>query len=58
LCFLQKELATAIDMVVKLYCENGLEEDDRSPIKLQELMEKAMEQVRKTHYSIFYKHLL
>jgi hypothetical protein len=44
-------------MVVKLYCENGIEEDDRSPIKLQELMEKAMEQVRKTHYSTFYKHL-
>jgi len=44
-------------MVVKLYCENGIEEDYRSPIKLQELMEKAMEQVRKTHYSTFYKHL-
>jgi hypothetical protein len=45
-------------MVVELYCEKALDEGDISPTKLQELVEKAMEQMRKVHYSTFYKHLL
>jgi hypothetical protein len=45
-------------MAIKLYCEKLLKEGDKFLPKLQELMEKAMEQMRKEHYSTFYKHLL
>jgi hypothetical protein len=45
------------NMVVKLYCEKVPQEGDRYPAKLQELMENAMEQVRKEHYLVFCKHL-
>jgi hypothetical protein len=45
-------------MVVKFYCEDIPQEGDKSPIKMQELIEKAMEQVRKEHYLAFCKHLL
>jgi hypothetical protein len=55
---LQRELAIAIDMVVKLYCGNVPHEGDKSPTKMQKLIEKAMEQMRKEHYLAFYKHLL
>jgi hypothetical protein len=40
-----------------MYYEKFLLEDDHSPIKFKEWMEKAMELVRKDHYSIFCKHL-
>jgi hypothetical protein len=44
-------------MVVKFYYEKVPQEGDTFPTKLQELMEKAMEQVRKEHYLAFYKHM-
>jgi len=45
-------------MVIKLYCEEVPWEGDKSPVKLHELMEKVMEQVKKEYYLTFYKHLL
>jgi hypothetical protein len=45
-------------MVVKFYCEDFPQEGDKSLAKMQELIEKAMEQVKKEHYSTFCKHLL
>ncbi len=45
-------------MAIKLYFEQAPREGDKSPIKLHELMEKAMEQVKKEYYLTFYKHLL
>ncbi len=44
-------------MAIKLYCQDIPREGDRSPTKMQELIEKAMEQVRKEHYLAFCKHL-
>jgi len=43
-------------LVVKLYCEDIPQESDKSPAKIQELIEKAMEHVKKEHYSTFCKH--
>ncbi len=54
---LQKELVRVVDMVVRLYCEDLPQEGDRYPTKMQELIEKAMDQVRKGHYLVFCKHL-
>jgi hypothetical protein len=45
-------------VVVKLYYEEVLDPAKRSTTKVQEHMENAMEQVKKDHYSAFYKHLL
>jgi hypothetical protein len=45
-------------MVVKLYYQYIPQEGDRFLAKMQELIEKAMEQVRKEHYLAFCKHLL
>jgi hypothetical protein len=53
---LQKELVAAADMVIKFYCEDVPQDGDRSPAKMQKLIEKVMEHVRKEHYSTFYKH--
>ncbi len=41
-------------MVIKLYCEKVPQEGDKFPVKLHELMEKVMEQVKKEYYLIFY----
>jgi hypothetical protein len=38
------------DVFVKLYCEENLNNRKRSTVKLQECMERAMEQVHKDHY--------
>ncbi len=54
---MQREIVAIANMAIKLYCENVLQESDKSPTKMQELMEKEMEQVKKEHYSTFYKHL-
>ncbi len=56
--WLQKELAAVADMVVKFYYENVPSKGEKSPTKMQELIEKAMEQVKKEHYLAFYKYLL
>jgi len=53
---LQKELIVVIDMALKLYCEDIPQEGDKSPVKMQEFIEKAMEHVRKEHYLAFCKH--
>jgi hypothetical protein len=37
-----------------MYCEKVLDPGKRSTSMLQKCMEKAMEQVRKNHYSTFY----
>jgi len=39
---LQKELASVVDMAIKLYCEEVPQEGHRSFAKLHELMEKSM----------------
>jgi hypothetical protein len=44
-------------MAFKFYCENVPQEGDKSLAKMQELIEKVMEQVKKEHYSTFCKHL-
>jgi hypothetical protein len=44
--------------MVKLYYDKFSGIRNCSPLKLQERMERAMEQMRKDHYSTFYKHLL
>jgi hypothetical protein len=46
-----------MDVVVKLYYEEILDNKRKSTVKLQECMERAMEQVHKDHYFAFYKHL-
>jgi hypothetical protein len=46
---LQKVIEFATYMAIKFYCEEVLHEGDRSFTKLQELMEKAMEHVKKEH---------
>ncbi len=43
-------------MVIKFYYEDIPQKGDRFPTKMQELIEKVMEQVRKEHYSTFCKH--
>jgi len=55
---LQRELAFVTYIVIELYCEEVPREGDKSLVKLHELMEKAMEQVKKEYYLTFYKHLL
>ncbi len=55
---LHKELATTTNMVVKLYCEDVPQEGDRSPTKMQKLIGKGMEQVKKERYLAFYKHFM
>ncbi len=45
-------------MVVKFYYEKVFDLTKRSTTKLQECMEKAVEQVKKDHYSAFYKQLV
>jgi hypothetical protein len=40
---LQKELATIVDMTIKLYYEDVPRKGDRFLTKMQELMKKAME---------------
>jgi hypothetical protein len=40
-----------------MYYEEFPLKANRSPIKLKEWMEKAMEQVKKDHYFVFCKHL-
>jgi hypothetical protein len=47
----------AMDVVVKLYYEEILNNKKKSIVKIQECMEKAIEQVRKDHYFVFFKHL-
>jgi hypothetical protein len=44
--------------VVKLYYEKFPDIRNCSPLKFQEQMKRAMEQVRKDHYSAFCRHLL
>jgi hypothetical protein len=44
-------------MALKQYCEKFPREGDKSLVKLHELMEKEMEQVKKGYYLTFYKHL-
>jgi hypothetical protein len=41
-----------------MVADEKIPNQERSTIKLQEHMEKAMEQVRKDHYFTFCKHLL
>jgi hypothetical protein len=53
----QWEIFIVANVVVKLYYEEVFDPTKRSKGKLQEHMEKAMELVRKEHYSAFYKHL-
>ncbi len=55
--FLQRELATAIDVTVKLYYKGVLDPSFNSPSRMQEFMEKAMDQVRKENFNAFLKHL-
>jgi len=45
-------------VVVKFYCEEVLDEKFKSTSKLQALMDKAMDQVRKDHTFAFTRHLL
>jgi hypothetical protein len=52
---LQQKKSIARDVVVKLYYEKFPNTRDHSPLRLQERMERTMEQVRKDH---FCKHLL
>jgi hypothetical protein len=47
-----------MDVVLKLYYEKIFDNGDKSIVKLQEQMERAMEQVCKDHYFTFGKHLL
>ncbi len=54
---LQRELVVAINMAIKLYYENVPQEGDKSHAKMQKLIEKTMEQMRKEHYLAFCKHL-
>jgi hypothetical protein len=44
-------------MVVKFYYEDVPKEGEKSLAKMQELVVKAMEHVRKEHYLAFGKHL-
>lgn len=53
--FLQQELTIDHDVVMKLYYEEVLDLALPSPSRMQELMEKAMDQVRKENYSDFLK---
>jgi hypothetical protein len=41
-----------------MYYEEVFDLGKRSTTTFQKCMEKAMEQVRKNHYSTFYKHIL
>jgi hypothetical protein len=54
--WLQRELATVANMVIKLYYENVPLKGDKSLAKMEELIKKAMEQVRKEHYLAFCKY--
>jgi hypothetical protein len=40
---LQRELAAITNMAIKLYCQDIPQEGDKSPAKMQVLIEKAME---------------
>jgi hypothetical protein len=46
------------DVASKLYYEENFDKKERSIIKLQKCMERAMEQVCNNHHSTFCKHLL
>jgi hypothetical protein len=54
---LQQEIFVAKDVVVKLFYEEFPNVRDYSPLRLQERMERTMEQAKKDHYSTIYKHL-
>ncbi len=47
-----------MNVVVKLYYEEILNEKLRPPSKLHALMDKVMDRVQKDHTSTFMKHLL
>jgi hypothetical protein len=53
----QCELPIVVDIVVKLYYEEVLDEKLRPPSKLHALMDKVMDQVQEDHTSTFTKHL-
>jgi len=46
------------DVVVKIYYKEVFDPTLCSPSKMQELMEKTMDQVQKENYNAFFKHLL
>ncbi len=50
-------MSTTKDVTIKLYYKKFPNTQNNSPMKLQESMEKAMDEVRKDHYLTFYKHL-
>jgi hypothetical protein len=54
----QHELLVAIDIIVKLYSKEVLNEKLRSASRLHAFMDKTMDQVWKDHTSAFMKHLL
>jgi hypothetical protein len=54
---LQREISTIVDVVVKFFYEKIFDNGKRSTIKLQEWMERVMDQVCKDHYFEFCKHL-
>jgi hypothetical protein len=56
--FLDIELFIAIDVVVKMYYEEVPDLSQRLASKMQMLMEKAMEHIRKEHLTTFTKRLL
>lgn len=47
----------AVNVTMKLYYKEVPDPSCHSPSKMQELMEKAMDQVRKDNFSAFVKHL-
>lgn len=55
--FMQWELTIDVDVMMKLYYEKVIDLTFPSPSRMQELMEKAMDQVRKENYNAFLKHL-
>ncbi len=56
--FLHRKIFAIGDIAIKLYYEEFFDTQDRSPLRLQEQMERAMKQVMKDHYLAFCKHLL
>jgi hypothetical protein len=42
---------------MKLYCEEVFDPSFLSPSRMEELMEKAMNQVKKENFNAFWKHL-
>jgi hypothetical protein len=56
--FLKRKLDIVVNVAMKLYYEEVLDPTLPSPSRMQEFMEKAMDQVRKENYNAFLKHLL